>query len=337
MDDLKKITVLIVTWKRDDLLKDCLDSIVRTTGGMPPATVVVDNGGEATTRKLCGGYPFVTYVATEQNLGFAGGNNVGLPFCKTDYIVLLNNDTILENQPFSEMIAYADEHPEVGVIGGKLWQGNDWPEGTLNSVGSFLSQWGVLNSPGFLVKDSPIFCHPEKVFSAGGALMLVKQSAILKAGGFLFYSHFKSYYEEVDFCHRVWLVGLEVHFIPTPKVRHLTSKTMGMLNHSEVMKQYYRNIFFSHSVNFSLYGRFRIAIPFLCLYLGSIFLRVLKGKFRETRQMIDVFCWLHRERDLIKQMRTNIQLIRTRSDREILRDIMKPISFKTFLKMVMAQ
>ncbi len=337
MADFDKLTILIVTWKRDDLLRDCLDSIVRALCGKMPRTVVVDNANWRTTRDLCAGYPFVTYCAAEENLGFAGGNNLGLPLCRTDYILLLNNDTIVEEEPFSTLIDYADAHPEVGVVGGKLWMGSDWPDGTLNNAGSYLTKWGILHSPGFLAKDATEFCHPQKVFSGGGALMLVKRSAIEKAGGYLFYSHFKSYYEEVDFCHRVWLAGLEVHFIPTPKVLHLTSKTMGMFSYADILKQYYRNIFFSHRVNFSFYGKLRIAVPFLFLYFGSFGVRLLRGKFKQAFQMLDVFRVLHRERDLIRRARQVVQSVRVRSDREILAIVVKPLPFKSFLGMVKAQ
>ncbi len=336
MVDISRLSILIVTWKRDDLLRDCLDSIVRVTDGHVPRTVIVDNANWQTTRELCAAYSFVAYCAAEENLGFAGGNNLGLPLCPTDYILLLNNDTVLEEEPFSALLSYAEDHPEVGVVGGKLWMGPEWPEGTLNGTGNFLTKWGVLYSPAFLVKDADEFCHPQKVFSASGALMLVKRSAIERGGG-LFYSHFKSYYEEVDFCHRVWLSGLEVHFIPTPKVLHLTGKTTGMMSYANILKQYYRNIFFSHATTLSLLGMFRVALPFLCLYFGSFALRLVRGNFKQAGQMLDVFQILWRERGLIRQTRAHVQAIRKRTDREIFREVMWPLPFDYFLKAMKAQ
>lgn len=115
-----RLTLLIVTWKGDDILQNCLSSLMRVYGDAVPSCVVVDNANLESTRTLCARYPFVTYVAAPENLGFAGGNNLGLPYCTTDYICLLNNDTVIHADSFSPLIAFMDAHPNVAVTQGTM-------------------------------------------------------------------------------------------------------------------------------------------------------------------------------------------------------------------------
>ena len=81
LDDL---SIVIVTWNGDPLLSRCLDSLSRVCGNRPQV-IVVDNAGLETTRALSARYENVQYVRAEGNLGFAGGNNLGLRFCTRKY------------------------------------------------------------------------------------------------------------------------------------------------------------------------------------------------------------------------------------------------------------
>lgn len=71
---LDRISIVIVTWNGDNLLKDCLDSLIKIYGTLPE-TIVVDNADLVSTAALVGSYVNAKYVPLPENLGFAGGNN----------------------------------------------------------------------------------------------------------------------------------------------------------------------------------------------------------------------------------------------------------------------
>ena len=240
---LSQLSVIIVTYKGDDLLVNCLGSLHSACSDQIEI-VVVDNSANPTTAQIVRKYDNAKYVAAESNLGFAGGNNLGLPHCTRSFVLLLNNDTIIHEEPFSELIKYLVEHPKVAVVQGKMKLPNQGD--VLDSCGSLLTPAGVSVS---LYEHAPLSTPltSRPVFAAKGACMLFRKSILEKMGGVLFYDHFKSYYEDVDFCHRVWLTGFEVHFVNTPPIDHLQGRTAAKLNSAEIAAQYQAN------ANFSLY------------------------------------------------------------------------------------
>ena len=325
-DALRRLSILIVTYDGDELLRACLDSIQRACGDMP-GTVVVDNAASETTRELVASFPRTRYVRAETNLGFAGGNNLGFPFCEGEYILLLNNDTVIHDEPFTALIRYCDAKPQVGVAQGKIRFGGNID--LLDGCGSFLTATGIQYAYGFLVPDAPAFQKPYPVFAASGAFFLIRRSVIAQAGGYLFYDHFRSYYEEVDFCHRVWLSGSEVHFVPTPVIDHLHSQTAGRFRRTDILRQYYQNIWFSLLTCLGGYGRLRILPVFTAFFAGNALAHLLAGHRELFRAHLDTVRKLWIMRDQIRSARKTIRGFRVRSDRELFRIILKspPLSY----------
>ena len=310
----QRYTILVVTWNGDDILRDCLDSVVSAIGTTAPC-VVVDNANLDSTRTLCANYPFVKYVPANRNLGFAGGNNLGLRYCETEYVILLNNDTVIHEDSFSPLVNFMDSHPNAGVSQGtmKLPRCGD----TFDDCGTMLRSIGIQRHR-FFRKPYRDDLEPTKVFAAKGAFMMVRRSAIDAAGGFLFYDDFKSYYEETDFCHRVWLSGNEVWFVPTPPIDHLLGTTSSRFANAAIWRQYLGNIFFSYLVNFGWYGKFRILLPFTFVYLGFLGLNLVKCRFAHLLAALKVpFDIFHRRHD-IRRARRTVKGFRILSDHKLL-------------------
>ena len=263
---LSQLSVLIVTYHGDDLLANCLASLSSACSDLIEI-VVVDNSANATTEQIVRRHRNAKYVAAETNLGFAGGNNLGLPYCTRPFALLLNNDTIIHDEPFSDLIRYLEEHPKVAVVQGKMKLPNQGD--VLDSCGSLLTPIGV---PVPLYEHAPLSTPlvSRPVFAAKGACLLFRKSIIDKDGGFLFYDHFKSYYEDVDFCHRVWLAGYEVHFVNTKPIDHLQGKTAAKFDSSEIAAQSQANADFSLYATLGLYGRWKIGLSrkLFCCFLA---------------------------------------------------------------------
>ena len=256
---LRRLSIIIVTWRGDAILKNCLDSMSRVYGSRPEI-VVVDNAAQESTHQVCLPYSNVQYVAVSENLGFAGGNNIGLGRCTREFVLLLNNDTVVHEDSFTPLVRFLNEHSRVGIV-----------QGTMNvpALNDGLDDCGVLMTPigiqHHLHRGEPTgktILKARKVTAAKGAMLMFKRQ-VVEDTGFLFYDHFKSYFEETDFCQRAANCGWETWFVPTPPIDHLCGATSTRFDQSEIWTQYFRNIIFSFSRNWGWSGRF-VKLPLFC-------------------------------------------------------------------------
>lgn len=326
-DKLKNLSILIVTYKGDELLSNCLASLTRTCGNLPEI-VVVDNSANASTKEIVQSYSSAKYIPSETNLGFAGGNNLGLPYCTRPYVLLLNNDTIIHKEPFTQLIKYLEDHPRVAVVQGKMRLANQGE--ILDSCGAKLTPIGEL---AFLFNRAPV-TQPtlsRPIFAAKGACLLFRQEIIDKVGGFLFYDHFKSYYEDIDFCHRVWLAGYEVHFVDSPPIDHLMGATSSKMDKTQTLAQCLANANFSLSVTFGFTGKVAVCLPRLIFYFfWSMGLR-LKGS-HDILNIIKIAKKINiNRRNEIRKARQLIQKCRRVSDFSILKKNYTIPSLKYYL------
>ncbi len=328
-DTIDRISVLITAYKNADLVKRCVDSLRAAFGGALPETVIVDDAaGDAATAELAASYAAegVKFAVMPQNGGFAGANNFGWPLCTKEFPVLVNSDIVFHEEPFTAMLAFMDAHPKAGIIQGTLVikNGQEGVDGTLNGCGAFLTPFGTTTTPGWLAPaDDPVAKSARKCFAAYGAMFMVRRD-VVESTGRLFYDFFHTYYEEVDFCHRAWLAGWEVWYVPTPPVDHAHGATMSKFyTREDVLRKFYRNMRFSFATCFGTRGRLMIRPVFeLGCFVQSL-LQLIKGKGMAWR----AHRWAKRElknlKPLIAETRRHIQSTRVMSDTELFKIICK--------------
>ena len=332
MRPLSDIDAVVLTYKRDDLLRDCLDSLRRTCGE-ELHVIVVDNSPSPATRELVGGYPGTTYIESFGDPGFAGGNNRAMPHCTRPYTLLLNNDTVVHTRASIERLAsFLDEHPECATAQGSMILPRG--DGRLGGTGTFLTPFGFLYSPGFNVPDAEEFHHPFPVFSTIGAFMIFRQSVLPAVGGFLFHDHFKSYYEETDFCHRVWLSGNEVWFVPTEPIEHLCGATMSLFPRREMMRQFIRNSWFSLRACLGPWRRFRLLSAYMFVMAGHGVLHLLRGDWRTACDDFGLYATLFTDCAGVRETRRRLAPLRRRSDRDLFRRVVRTPTLRYFLRSV---
>lgn len=334
MRPLSDIDIVVLTYKGDHLLRDCLDSLYRTCGG-EPRVIVVDNSPSPATRELVAGYAGAFYLESPGDPGFAGGNNRAMPHCTRPYTLLLNNDTVIHSRASIETLAaFLDDHPACAAAQGSMVLPRG--EGRLGGTGTFLTPFGFLYSPGFNVPDAEEFHHPFPVFSTIGAFMIFRRSILPAVGGFLFHDHFKSYYEETDFCHRVWLSGNEVWFVPTEPIDHLCGATMGLFPRREMMRQFLRNSWFSLRTCLGPWRRFRLLSCYAFVMAGHAALHLLRGDWRTARDDLGLYGTLLSDRAAVREARRRLEPFRKRSDRDLFRRVVKTPPLRYFLRSVRA-
>jgi len=218
------ISVLVLNHNRKDLLARCLRACERLEpAGVRPRVVCIDNGstdGSADeVRRL---FPTVTVHANRKNLGFARAYNEAIAAADSEWVALLNNDTVPEPAWLSEAYAAACRHRAACVGSRMLKDGGR----RIDYVGATMNFYGHGFHPHF---DEPSsFCGEERpVIAACGGAMLCRRDVFLEAGGFDETYH--AYFEDLDLGWRLNVLGHEVFYAPGSIVHHEHSATNATL------------------------------------------------------------------------------------------------------------
>lgn len=323
------VSIIIVNYNGAGFLKGCLDSL-RNVSEPSFEVILVDNASTDNSLDVLKKYPNVQLVKSQENVGFAGGNNLGLEHARGAYVLLLNNDTIVHPEFLAPLVHYLDAHPEAWVVQGKMTLPNY--QNSLDVCGSFLTAFGVPYHYGFYKPDQPKYSRNFPVFSGKGACLMLRRDIVSKVGGFLFDPEFFCYYEESDFCHRVWLAGGEVHFVGAKPIQHLMGSTAGGPHSLFTLRHYLRNMTFSLSSNLSALYALRI----LPLFFGVLFVSALaalaRGKVSVCGAHFSAVFHLFRRLPEVARRRKLISIIRTRTDRQIAGKVLRTPRLSYFVK-----
>jgi GT2 family glycosyltransferase len=197
--------------------------------------VVVDNGSpEDATPTITKRYPEVKFIRSEQNLGFAGGNNLGIQESTGKYFLFLNNDTEVDPGFLEPLVELFETNPTAGAASSKLIYFNS--DNIIQYAGSTaLNPFTGRNKRiGYMEKDFGQHDTLRETDLAHGAAMMVPKSVIEKAG--LMPEFFFLYYEEVDWCERIKKAGYKIYVVPASKVYHKESMSVGK---KSTLKTYY--------------------------------------------------------------------------------------------------
>ena len=188
--------------------------------------IVVDNASknqEADT--IAKRYPRVKVIQSERNLGFAGGNNLGIQAAQGKYLFLINNDTVLKDFNVQALIARLESSPTIGIVCPKIRFA--WGSKTIQFAGySKLSRITVRNyAIGFNEEDHGQYDKAHTTPYAHGAAMLIRRDAINKVG--LMPECFFLYYEELDWSMMFTRAGYQIWYEPKCSIYHKESQTTG--------------------------------------------------------------------------------------------------------------
>lgn len=324
------VSIVVVNYNGAGLLRDCLGSLEANCGS-DVEVMLVDNGSTDGSLEIVSEFPWVNVVRSEKNLGFTGGNNLGLAQTSGKYVLLLNNDTIVTPGFLQPLCEYLDRNPQVGIVQGKMVlprYGN-----TLDVCGSFFTSLGLPYHYGYFKPDGPRYRRSYPVFSAKGACLLFRREMIPQIGGFLFDEDFFCYYEEADFCHRAWLAGYEVHFVPSPPIQHLMGATgERVLKHDLVQRYYLRNMMFSLLSNLSPSYRWRILPVFFGVLLFRMLVFLLTFQRAPLAAHWGAFSHCAAHWGKIRARRRLIRQIRRKPDQEIFGKVLRTPRLDYFVK-----
>lgn len=325
------VSVIVANWNGGGVFKNFLNSLLKLKY-KNWEMITVDNGSfdmswelpekilNETTKKIL--------IKNEENLGFAEANNQGFEKSSGKYILLLNNDTVISPNFLTELVKKMEEDKEIGVIQPKIYMLDKM--GYLDNAGSFFTFIGFLHHRGFLEKDSPELNIEQEVFSVKGACMLIRRELIEEVG--LFDKDFFSYFEESDFCWRVWLAGYKVIYYPKVSIRHSVGFTIKRLNVLNINYHYYKNRFCSLLKNLGKFYALLIIPLHMLISIGIVLAFLIRGKPKNSLMIINAISWNLRNLNKTLKKRAIIQKNRKKSDGEIFKRVSVSVNFKKYWK-----
>jgi GT2 family glycosyltransferase len=170
-------------------------------------------------------YPSIKLIRFSRNFGFAEAYNRAVKMVEEEFVVFLNNDVEVGRGWLRELRRLTQRSPKLAAGGSKIlfFKRRD----LVNHAGGKLVPIGGGLDIGLLTYEKKHDSRPRPVGCVSGASMIVRREVFLRLGGFD--SDFFAYFEDVDFCWRAWLNGYEVLLIPSSRVYHKLSATMGPL------------------------------------------------------------------------------------------------------------
>lgn len=223
-----RISIILLNLNNYGDTRDCLESLRRVD--YPNfEVIVVDNGStDDSCGRLQSEFASARVVASKTNLGFAGGNNLGIQIAlqgTADYVLLLNNDTVVDPCFLHELVQVAETDSKIGILASKIFYESE-PKRIWYAGGSVKYLSGLCIHLGFdqLDQDDSFSRVTDTEFSSGCAMML--RSSVLREIGLLDEKLFV-YWEDADFCMRSRKAGYRCVFVPAARVWHKVSRTCG--------------------------------------------------------------------------------------------------------------
>lgn len=242
---IPKVSIVVLNWNGLADTLACLESLKAVDYALFDI-ILVDNGSTDGSveafQKQYGKDPRVEILKNSVNLGFAGGNNVGIRRAlekRSEYVLLLNNDTIVDKHVLIHMIRVVRGEPKMGLAGPKVCYQDD-PRRLYSSF-DHVNLWFIsaLPTTGGQI-DQGQFDHLREVDNLVGCALLASAKAIREVG--LLDPDYFAYYEEVDWSLRMRKAGYKVIFVPEAIVYHKGGASLGRVDTSLIAYYKIRNL-----------------------------------------------------------------------------------------------
>ncbi len=229
------LSVIIVNYNVRQFLENSLTSILRALEGLEGEVFVVDNASEdGSVEMVRNKFPAVRLIENPANAGFARANNIALKQARGRYLLLINPDTVVQEDTFTVMMRFLDEHPDAGLAGCKILN----PDGSfqLPCRRSFPTPWVAFTK---IFGLSALFPHsrlfgrynltylsPDETYpvdAVSGSFMMLRRDVYEKVGGLD--EAFFMYGEDLDWCYRIRQAGYKVYYVHATKIIHFKGES----------------------------------------------------------------------------------------------------------------
>lgn len=283
------VSIITINYDHPEVTCELLESLRKIT--YPNIEIiVVDNASPNDDQSVIKEkHPEIIFIQSDKNLGFAGGNNLGIRKSKGKYILLLNNDTEVDTNFLQPLVNKCENNKKVGAVSPKIYYFYD--KKIIQWAGNYKMNKFTMRcmARGWLEKENGQYDSDWKSFYNHGAAMLVPRTVIDKIG--LMSEVYFLYYEELDWSERIRNSGYEIYYVHNSMIYHKESISTGT---DSPLKTYYMNrgrfIFLRknvHGITFflALLYMIFISIP------KNLFELILKQKWTLTKSYINSITW----------------------------------------------
>jgi len=225
-----KLSVIIVNYNVRHFLEQCLYSVRKATKNIETEVWVVDNNSvDGSVEMLKEKFPDVKLIDNKKNVGFSAANNQAIRQSTGEYVLLLNPDTVVEEETFTKTIAFMDSHPEAGALGVKMIDGTGHflPESKRALPTPEVAFYKIFGLATLFPKSKRFgkyhltYLSPDEtneVDVLSGAFMLMRKAAVDKAG--LLDETFFMYGEDIDMSYRITQAGYKNYYFAGTRIIH---------------------------------------------------------------------------------------------------------------------
>ena len=216
------VYIIVVNWNGWKDTLNCLHSLEEVS--YPNfETLVVDNGStNDSIRRIKSAFPNLQVLELDENLGFSGGNNRGIVHAldhDADYVLLLNNDVIVDPFFLDPMVEEMEKDPRIGAVNPKIYYLNNPQKLKFWAAGGATNLWLAASSNrGMDQLDQGQFEEPVELDFGTGCCLLMSRKALCEVG--LFDEAYFIYYDDTDWSYRVRQKGLTINYTPQSKIWH---------------------------------------------------------------------------------------------------------------------
>lgn len=287
-----KVAIILINWNGYALTKACLESL-KDLRYPHFQLILVDNGSEdGSGEKLKTEFPEIELLSSPDNIGFTGGNNLGIKWALDhffDQVLLLNNDTVVEPDFLDPLVSFLEENLDYGAVQPKIMLEADRDK-LWNAGGGYFKGLEMTWSIGTGQLDEGQFDQEKDTPWITGCAILVRSAVIRRVG--MLDTRFFAYYEDVEWSFRIKKSGFKLRYLPQSKIYHVAGGSSRKIKTKEgvvpPILHYYRTrnhlfLIRSHSnpVSFVLSLLYQTLknVAFM-LYLG------LNGRFQKVNAIL---------------------------------------------------
>jgi GT2 family glycosyltransferase len=259
------ISIVLVCWNNKDYLEPCLDSLYEGVMKSSFDVVVVDNGSiDGSQDMLREKFPEVKIIQNDHNVGLGRASNQGIEATRGRFVLLLNNDTIVNGPSLDGMVEFLDKTPDAAAVGGKLLNPDGSVQSCYNNFPSLHEEFLIATRLGELIWEGyPGIIEGDVIKTVGwmgSACLMVRRETLNQVG--LLDEEYFIYGDEADLQYRFKKNGWQMYYLPHVTTIHYGGRSM---NRWSRRKMVYRGHIMFYKKN---YGAFRTFI--LRFMLGSL-------------------------------------------------------------------
>jgi GT2 family glycosyltransferase len=264
------ISIVLVCWNNKGYLEPCLQSLYEGALRSHFDVIVVDNGStDGSQAMLREKFPEVQIIQNFQNVGLSKASNQGIEATQGRYVLLLNNDTLVNGPSLDAMVEFLDTHPEAAAAGGRLLNADGTIQACYYEFSSLIEEFLIATRIGELFWDGyPATMVEDRVKSVdwlSSACLMLRRAALDQVG--LLDAEYFIYGDEVDLQYRLKRAGWNIYYLPHVHTIHYGGRSM---NRWGRRKMVYRGKMLFYKKNYSAWQTLSLRTMLSVLSLSKI-------------------------------------------------------------------